>query len=181
MKNKNLKVLSAPLIKSKNKEYINWFPYQVDTNMIYYASNFNGSHMPNEIDFKNAIIGFDNEKKKNFKVNCFFNKNTLEIRRKLEILGYYNPYSTNDTMYNNIVTCSNGLYYSIFNREIGDDEIDCSNNEDLFFDLISINDNDDRFQWFVDDNNHWIKSDSIHFDYKNYHKATVEEIINRYN
>lgn len=147
-------------------------------------------------------------KKKDMKFTtpCFIRKNTEELRKKLEELGYIknSPIWTDDC---NIIWAyqyseEKGFdtpHYVIANAfDIPFDKhsrlcgkfIDCGTNEELFISIASLRDDTDKFQWFTDGNK-WIQCPDIKFStywtYNNIdinldtiHKATVEEIINRF-
>jgi hypothetical protein len=136
---------------------------------------------------------------------CFIRKNTPELRKKLEELGYLPP---SKVWYNeNFAICvfwrdNNGEYliYEIdddFERIIAPNYpfIDCGENEDLFLALAALRDDTDINQWFIYNSMDCIieklrtidwficNENSIEdfacYDssYLNCHKATVEEII----
>jgi hypothetical protein len=140
-----------------------------------------------------------------FTTNCFIRKNTPELRKKLEELGYEPCYRTSihPDEHKNIVVCKNygSRYYgvsdveatrpgnvadAIKNREM----IDCSDNEELFLALAALRDDTDKWQLFIFDGidvpdyflqkgDMWICSLDKHL-VENCHKATVEEIIEHY-
>lgn len=65
------------------------------------------------------------------------------------------------------------------------DYIDCKENEELFLALISLRDDTDAWQWFIDDNNpdYWeMTEDDLPSRYMqmNGHKASVEELIDHF-
>ena len=95
---------------------------------------------------------------------CFIRKNTPEIRKKLEELGYIASYPMvqHPDVYNNILVCNffGALYYGITEDEMLQSEhiiniaknsgaIDCGNNEELFLALAALRDDTDYMQWFV--------------------------------
>jgi hypothetical protein len=140
-----------------------------------------------------------------FTTNCFIRKNTPELRKKLEELGYEPCYRTSihPDEHKNIVVCKNygSRYYgvsdveatrpgnvadAIKNREM----IDCGDNEELFLALAALRDDTDKWQLFIFDGidvpdyflqkgDMWICSLDKHL-VENCHKATVEEIIEHY-
>ena len=140
-----------------------------------------------------------------FTTNCFIRKNTPELRKKLEELGYEPCYRTSihPDEHKNIVTCKNygSRYYgvsdveatrpgnvadAIKNREM----IDCGDNEELFLALAALRDDTDKWQLFIFDGidvpdyflqkgDMWVCSLDKHL-VENCHKATVEEIIEHY-
>ena len=139
---------------------------------------------------------------------CFIRKNTPELRKKLEELGYIPPFKI---WYDeNFAICTihrdNGGEYVVF--KIDDDferniapsypYIDCGTNEDLFLAIAALRDDTDKNQWFIYDSMDCIieklrtvdwficEENSIE-DFAFYdslyllcHKATVEEIIEHF-
>lgn len=121
---------------------------------------------------------------------CFIRKNTPELRKKLEELGYKPCYqmTINPDLYKNITACNffGAVYYGEIDTYDGTEDdiknrriIDCVDNEELFIALAALRDDTAKNQWFIVDDL-WIKSSNdipdryvqIHGD-----KATVEEII----
>lgn len=86
-----------------------------------------------------------------FTTPAFIRKNTLELRKKLERLGYYlHPECIDDDRGNYLFV--NREYY--LNRPLGYSEelsrsIDCGTNEDLFLALAALRDDTDKEQFFV--------------------------------
>lgn len=87
-----------------------------------------------------------------FTTPCFIRKNTSELRKKLEELGYISHiYNNNDT--NNIYVDKLGIYISV-DIENQPYFIDCNENEELFLALAALRDDKPDYQWFVwDDEN----------------------------
>ena len=140
-----------------------------------------------------------------FTTPCFIRKNTPELRKKLEDLGYLPP---SKLWYDeNFAICAfwrdnNGEYliYEIdddFERIIAPNYpfIDCGENEELFIALASLRDDSDNNQWFVNDYGYfemcfndkvenYLSGEGIR-KYRQidetYHKATVEELIEHFN
>lgn len=136
---------------------------------------------------------------------CFIRKNTPELRKKIEELGYEPSYQMTlyPNAYKNIAVCNffGSRYYGVSDDETtrpGDitdaiknrGMIDCGTNEDLFFALAALRDDTDKWQLFVFDGidvpdyflqkgDMWICSLDKHL-VKNCHKATVEEIIEHF-
>lgn len=137
---------------------------------------------------------------------CFIRKNTPELRKKLEELGYLPP---SKLWYNeNFAICvfwrdNNGEYliYEIdddFERIIAPNYpfIDCGENEKLFLALATLRDDTDVNQWFVMDVEEYMdinqgdwflatdrnkgKHIGTQIDPMYCHKATVEEIIEHF-
>lgn len=130
-----------------------------------------------------------------FTQSCFIRKNTSELRNKLEELGY-----TTSTICKggNIATSSILGKYSIIsdwqlnstNPHItwnNGHRIDCGTNEELFLAIASLRDNSNCIQWFTDGEK-WLKNkqndiEVIRYSEDNpinFHKATVEELIEHF-
>ena len=131
---------------------------------------------------------------------CFIRKNTPELRKKLEELGYNRyplwmaDWSDDDSRYVYLVT--DVLYYTYpqepTNPKNGE-YIDCGTNEELFLALAALRDDTDINQWFIMDcdvylhinkGDWFISTDrnkgkhiGTQIDPMYCHKATVEEII----
>ncbi len=127
-----------------------------------------------------------------FTTPCFIRKNTLELRKKLEELGYKQvengvnewhipmskfPYLETgyDDRFGNFFVGENGYWHTC--------AIDCGTNEDLFLAIAALREDTDKGQWFCDDNGLWEKTDSdlpSRYMQMHGHKATVEEIIEHF-
>ena len=121
---------------------------------------------------------------------CFIRKNTTELRKKIEELGYkmnliYSPNEQN-------LYIGRGVYSSA--NFIDNHYLDCGTNEELFLALASLRDDTDYMQWFVNKNGYFEMcfNDKVE-NYlcghgirkyrqidETYHKATVEEIIEHF-
>lgn len=133
-----------------------------------------------------------------FTTPCFIRKNTPEIRKKLDKLGYNYNYIADfrhDIIY---VDAERNEFFPTFSSNITDDEIaiDCETNEELFLAISALRDDTDQFQLFtngngdwgrwVDDTNHGGLSGMEFYGFpndlntKNYHKATVNELIEHF-
>ena len=128
---------------------------------------------------------------------CFIRKNTPELRKKLEELGYKDSVF-DDLKSGGIITFSSRSEYSVlanyhFNRVHAlKSHIDCGTNEELFLALSALRDDTDKNQWVIDEANEcffgWEDSWSIcdkddmneRVVYTHYRKATVEEIIEHF-
>lgn len=136
---------------------------------------------------------------------CFIRKNTPELRKKLEELGYNRyplwmaDWSDDDSRY--IYLVIDVLYYTYpqepFKPKIGE-YINCGTNEELFLALAALRDDTDINQWFIYntignrvgkfETVEWVKclgvkmEDYFLYDniYKFMRKATVEEIIEHF-
>lgn len=129
-----------------------------------------------------------------FTTPCFIRKNTPELRKKLAVLGYKYGYRADfrhDIIY---VDAERNEFFPTFSSNITDDEIaiDCGTNEELFIFLAALRDDTDNNQLFTNGKGYWgIYWDSHDgglpgmnffgipndFDLSNYHKATVNELI----
>lgn len=132
-----------------------------------------------------------------FTTPAFIRKNTPELRKKLERLGYYlHPECIDDDRGNYLFV--NREYY--LNRPLGYSEelsrsIDCGTNESLFLAIAALRDDTDNNQMFINGKGDWgicrdgsdgglegldfygIPND---LNVDNYHKATVEELIEHF-
>lgn len=129
-----------------------------------------------------------------FTTAAFIRRNTSELRKKLEELGYYlHPECIDDDRGNYLFV--NREYY--LNIPLGYLEelsrsIDCGTNEELFLAIAALRDDTDDSQWFVyPPENIWFicDDDDINYARENIkdsvqaawfhcsHKATVEELI----
>ena len=99
---------------------------------------------------------------------CFIRKNTLELRKKLEELGYepngYECFWEDNSRY--IITTIDNQGYSYYTLCIKDScllenelFIDCEDNEELFLALAALRNDSDYMQWFTD-GKLWEKSNS---------------------
>lgn len=129
-----------------------------------------------------------------FTTPCFIRKNTPELRKKLEELGYLPPskiwYDENFAICT-IYRDNKGEYFTFkidddFERIIAPSYpyIDCGTNEELFLALVALRDDNDKKQWFVHDYQYqkvWIFSEmECYGDEPFAHKATVEELIEHF-
>ena len=125
-----------------------------------------------------------------FTTAAFIRRNTPELRKKLEELGYkecigeegpflFTSHNIFDCMY---TECGlNDLAYNGL--------IDCGTNEDLFLAIVALRDDIDIHQWFTDGNK-WFQcrflkvgmhySDKPEILFERWHKATVEELIEHF-
>ena len=122
---------------------------------------------------------------------CFIRKNTPELRKKLEELGYkpngYECFWEDNSRY--IITTIDNQGYSYYTLCIKDScllenelFIDCEDNEELFLALAALRDDSDYMQWFTD-GKLWEKSNNdlpSHYMQLEGNKATVEEIIEHF-
>ncbi len=136
-----------------------------------------------------------------FLYKAFVRKNTPELRKKLEDLGY--KFSGADHIeLDCIVTFPHHNTFSVFatyHFNIYDDNfkkvwkgyIDCGTNEELFLALAALRDDTDKNQWVIDEANECfgLEDSMMICDrddmndraiYTHYRKATVEEIIEHF-
>ena len=141
-----------------------------------------------------------------FTTPCFIRKNTEELRKRLEELGYIknSPVWTDNC---HIIWAyqyyqEKGFdipHYVIANAfDIPFDKhsllcgkfIDCGTNEELFLAIAALRDDTDKYQWFTDGNK-WIMCPAIKFstywvyndidvNIDTVHKATVDELIEHF-
>ena len=136
---------------------------------------------------------------------CFIRKNTTELRKKLEELGY--KYSTfDDLRLDGIITFPDRNHYSVwaeyhFNgKHTLKSWIDCGDNEELFFALSALRDDTNENQWFIAQRTMWDENyngeitvyyeegEWLLWNYytfmedmpSDFRKATVEEIIEHF-
>ena len=116
--------------------------------------------------------------------SCFIRKNTPELRKKLEGLGYemnliYSPNEHN-------LYIGSGVYSSA--NFIDNYYLDCGTNEELFLALAALRDDTDKNQWLTD-GKIWGKFGEdlslypipiINYLQSKGHKASVEEIIEHF-
>lgn len=142
-----------------------------------------------------------------FKQPCFIRKNTPELRKKLEELGYkicscatWSNSVWLDTLILGKEADVHGIGYSDPREEFSIEEecqrfveenktsllprIDCGTNEDLFLAIAALRDDTDCNQWFVDDiTGVWGRTKGdIPSKYMQVfgHKATLEEIMEHF-
>ena len=136
-----------------------------------------------------------------FTQSCFIRKNTPELRKKLDELGY--KFSGADHIeLDCIVTFPHNDTFSVFaayHFNIYDDNfktvwkgyIDCGTNEELFLALAALRDDTDKNQWIIDEANECfgLEDSMMICDrddmndravYTHYRKATAEEIIEHF-
>lgn len=135
---------------------------------------------------------------------CFIRKNTPELRKKLEDLGYNKSEFGNDLNNSIATTVSNNKpSYTCIKEQSFDDtnphttwgfkfRIDCGTNEELFLALASLRDDTDKNQYWICDKvsvtlgKTYYPDDYIYYQYdeffdkQNWHKETVEEIVGHF-
>ena len=121
-----------------------------------------------------------------FTASCFIRKNTPELKKRLEELGYISHIYNNDDA-NNIYVDKLGTYISV-DIENQPYYINCNENEELFLALAALRDDSNYMQWFTDGEK-WLQNKQNDIEVIrygagnpiNFHKATVEELIKFYN
>jgi hypothetical protein len=123
---------------------------------------------------------------------CFIRKNTPELKKKLEELGYIMGESLNTNKSKGLICTKYGKVFNIIcNADISKYDINCGTNEELFLALAALRDDTDKNQWFANNKNDWYKCLDDKFiketanwvlcaSAENWHKATVEEIIEHF-
>lgn len=97
-----------------------------------------------------------------FTTPCFIRKNTPELRKKLEYLGYSHGkpeyYADDDDNKYDFIMCHNGRFFLLSqeNHVIRNGHplkkhgsIDCGTNEELFLGIAALRDDTNYMQWFV--------------------------------
>lgn len=128
-----------------------------------------------------------------FTTPCFIRKNTPEIRKKLEELGYrlYGAELNEDLCI--FTEPEYGLYSVQFFSNIPHpdetDSVDCGTNEELFLAIATLRDDTDDNQWFTDGNDWFLcryLKVGMHYQdmpeilFEKWYKATVEELIKHF-
>lgn len=121
---------------------------------------------------------------------AFIRRNTPELRKKLEELGYKrygNPFQITDD--SKLITTIDGEYVP-YNVSLDDSFLDCGTNENLFLAIAALRDDTDKFQWFTNGSDYWFvcgdemcdENVKYYLDKYNmqFHKATVEELIEHF-
>lgn len=135
-----------------------------------------------------------------FTASCFIRKNTPELINKLIDLGYvkalFDEEYTKSDVYGLIVDQGDivPLEHAMQEMELmfTYNFIDCGTNEDLFFALAALRDDSDINQYFFCDKvsftieKTYYPDDYLYYQYdeffdkQNWHKATVEELIEHF-
>lgn len=139
-----------------------------------------------------------------FTTPCFIRKNTPELRKKLEELGYFNnsPQWTNNCSIiwayqypmkgfdtpNYVIADSFDIPFDKHSALCGK-FIDCGTNEELFLAIAALRDDTDKYQWFTDGDllfkcGDEVCNETIEYYLNKYgrkiHKATVNELIEHF-
>jgi hypothetical protein len=123
-----------------------------------------------------------------FTTPCFIRKNTPELRKKLEELGYNHPTDVIEDERFCIATSPVNCNYHIIKGAFDDTNphytwncagrIDCGTNEELFLAIAALRDDTDDSQWFVyPPENTWFICDD---DDINYVRATLEIVCRQH-
>lgn len=137
-----------------------------------------------------------------FTTPCFIRKNTPELRKKLEELGYSHGkpeyYADDDDNKYDFIMCHNGRFFLLSqkNHVIRNGHplkkhgsINCGTNEELFLAIAALRDDTDDYQCFTDGKDwffcqylkvgmHYQDKPEILFD--KWHKASVNELIEHF-
>ncbi len=137
-----------------------------------------------------------------FLQTAFIRKNTPELRKKLEELGYSHGkpeyYADDDDNKYDFIMCHNGRFFLLSqkNHVIRNGHplkkhgsIDCGTNEELFLGIAALRYDTDDSQWFTDGEDwflcqylkvgmHYQDKPEILFD--KWHKASVDELIEHF-
>jgi hypothetical protein len=142
-----------------------------------------------------------------FTTPCFIRKNTKELRKELEELGYEILNSGDTTLdahnYDGkgnhksieegkaIITSYGNLYGVVYDVDTVTKKgrIDCGTNEELFLAIAALRDDADKYQWFTDGDKwilcpeikfstYWVNDIDVNLDA--IHKATVNELIEHF-
>lgn len=133
-----------------------------------------------------------------FTTPCFIRKNTEELRKKLEDIGYAAKFSTkdHDVIY---AEATFGVYFTMFSSNIPqlmNFAYDCGENEALFLAIAALRDDSNFMQWFIctedyieSPDKEWKVGDwdlntcpdvTYGQQLPHWRKATVEELINHF-
>ena len=127
-----------------------------------------------------------------FTQQCFIRKNTPELVKKLEDIGYKALFSARNG-YGEYLYAFNGAIvggeYNAYNEKTG--FVDCGTNEELFLAIAALRDDSDKFQYFTN-GVFWIKCSQLELKHEldnnyeefcvaDFHKATVQELIEHFN
>lgn len=128
-----------------------------------------------------------------FTTAAFIRRNTPELRKKLEELGYNCSSLRRDRSCLCTAAYLN-VYHSIHPEWLDNEDIrktndiDCGTNEDLFLAIAALRDDTDKNQWFTD-GDLWFKCGDETVEYhlnhlnecgRKIHKATVDELIEHF-
>ena len=128
-----------------------------------------------------------------FKHDCFIRKNSEYLRKSLDLIGKRNLRNIHDGI---LITHSDRHYSLLDCNEaieimLDDGFIYCGTNEELFLAIAALRDDSDKFQYFTN-GVFWIKCSQLDLKHKldnnyeefcvaDFHKATVDELIELFN
>ena len=128
-----------------------------------------------------------------FTTPCFIRKNTPDLRKKLEELGYRLSGAELNEDLCIFTEPEYGLYSVEFFSNIPHpdetDSVDCGTNEELFLAIAALRDDTDDNQWFTDGNDWFLcryLKVGMHYQdmpeilFEKWYKATVEELIEHF-
>lgn len=137
-----------------------------------------------------------------FVASCFIRKNTPELRKKLEELGYKYHGRDTESWGASALYCFDGKYYEVYPAKPSryHSIVDCGTNEELFLALAALRDDTNKNQWFIAQGTIWVKDYNgkiityydegelflwneylfIEDNPSDFRKATVEEIIEHF-
>ena len=137
-----------------------------------------------------------------FTQKCFIRKNTPEIRKRLDEIGrafienghgeWRIHVDKNEYLFcGDEQFCDGRIYYYIGRVCKPIEGIDCGTNDELFLAIASLRDDTDKFQYFTN-GVFWIKCSQLELKHEldnnyeefcvaDFHKATVEELIEHFN
>ncbi|MFV0536796.1 MAG: hypothetical protein ACK5M3_05405 [Dysgonomonas sp.] len=84
-----------------------------------------------------------------FTTSAFIRKNTPELRKKLEELGYYKMSENRIESDNITITIYPNGWYNLSYSNESNSAIDCSTNEALFLAIAALREDIDYMQWFL--------------------------------
>ena len=124
-----------------------------------------------------------------FTQKCFIRKNTPELVKKLEDIGYRVSFSARNGYGECLYTIGGTVFggaYRDYDSRTG--FIDCNDSEELFLAIASLRDDTDNLQWFTDGET-WYKDILSDREVEKYgaskpisfHRATVQELIEHFN
>ena len=126
-----------------------------------------------------------------FTHQCIIHKNTKEIINFLNEIGY-TLYKGSDNFSKNVAcSCKFNTYFTFDDDEyVFPNTIDCKNNKELFFAVAALRDDSDKYQFFTN-GIEWIKCSQLDLKHEldnnyeefcvaDFHKATVEELIEHF-
>lgn len=130
-----------------------------------------------------------------FTTPCFIKRISFELKEKLKELGYRDVGKVRYYGESQYIYCEGGIFYEspCMIKARYNTFIDCGDNEELFITLASLRDDSDINQYFICDKvsftlgKTYYPDDYLYYQYddffdkQNWHKATVEELIEHFN